>query len=837
MTLTSGVRLGAYEIVELLGAGGMGEVYRARDVRLDRTVVVKVLASGFATNAEWRQRFDREARLISTLGHPHICTLFDVGEQDGVAFLVMEHLEGETLAARLGRGAVPLDQALTLAIQIAEALTHAHERGVVHRDVKPGNVMLTPLGAKLLDFGLAKAHRIMSEAHAVAVSEQPTELRNLTEHGVLIGTVRYMAPEQLEGKEADTRSDVFAFGALLYELLSGRAAFEGASQATIIAAIMAGEPPPVSAITANTPRELNHLIQRCLAKNPNDRWQTMRDVAAELKWIAANYLSRLTQSRDQQASAVARGSAIVRRPRLVATVLFIIAAVTAVGLIGRDSAVARRWLDRAFAPLGRAAIQSLAVLPLRNLSRDPEQEYFADGMTEALITDLSKLGTSRVISRGSIMQYKNANKPIAEIARELNVDALVDGSVMRAGNRVRISAQLVEAATDQHLWADAYERELRDVFVLQEQVAQAIAQEIGGRLRPASASPRRVRTTMPDVYELYLKGRYSWNKYSEEGWKEALDYFTKAVSLDRTFAPAWSGIADTYYGMSSIVLPASEAIPRAREAAVTALAIDDTVAEAHASLGLIKAQYDWDRPGAERDLKRAIALDPNYAMAHHALGLFYYTDAQFEQAFKHFELARHLDPLSIMMGASAVWPLPHLGREAEALERLEHLTQLHPDVADLEGFLHESRAESYLQKGMNDEAVAEFLQGFNARLLTGGDAKALNALKQAYASSGFPGYWRKQLELADAKYRIELEQAQKQSPTRYVSVFELARLHARVGDVDGAFALLNRGLQNRDERMTYLKAEAMRANSPWTSTRSDPRFNQVLVRLGVQPLN
>ena len=288
MTLNAGMRLGPYEIVELLDTGGMGEVYRARDARLDRTVVVKVLPPGFAGNAEWRQRFDREARLISTLSHPHICTLFDVGEQDGVAFLVMEHLEGETLAARLTRGAIPLGPALTVAIQIAEALSHAHERGVVHRDVKPGNVMLTPLGAKLLDFGLAKAHRILSAAQSVALADQPTERRNITEHGVLVGTVRYMAPEQLEGRDADTRSDLFAFGALVYEMVTGRAPFDGASHASVIAAIIGGEPQPVSAILPNTPPALEHLIKRCLAKNPNDRWQTARDVAAELKWIATN---------------------------------------------------------------------------------------------------------------------------------------------------------------------------------------------------------------------------------------------------------------------------------------------------------------------------------------------------------------------------------------------------------------------------------------------------------------------------------------------------------------------------------------------------------------------
>jgi tetratricopeptide (TPR) repeat protein len=434
------------------------------------------------------------------------------------------------------------------------------------------------------------------------------------------------------------------------------------------------------------------------------------------------------------------------------------------------------------------------------------------------------------------MSYRGTGKQLPQIGRELGVDAIVEGSVWRAADHVRISAQLIDVATDEQMWADAYERDLRDVFALQAEVAGAITQGVRGRLEPSDQRRLHVRRTAdPRAYDLYLKGRYSWNQYTGEGWKTAVGFFNHAIAIDPDYAPAWAGLADSYYQLSSLVLRPDEAIPKARTAALTALKLDDELAEAHASLGIIKAQYDWDRTGAEKEFERAIALDSNYATAHQWLGMYYFAGGRFAEALVSLERARQLDPLSVFISITAVWPLANLGRYEEAIQQVEGIVEMHPDVPDAKGYLHDLRGEMHLRDGRHDEAVTEMLQGFWTKMMCGDSNEVRAALKRAYASSGLTGYRRKQLELAKKKYATDVERARKLSPPQYVSPYRLAELHARLGETDSAFVVLEECVRNRDESLLWLKAESLKSNSPWEGIRSDPRFADLLRRIGLAP--
>jgi hypothetical protein len=409
--------------------------------------------------------------------------------------------------------------------------------------------------------------------------------------------------------------------------------------------------------------------------------------------------------------------------------------------------------------------------------------------------------------------------------------------VLRAGDKVRISAQLIDTASDRSLWAGAYEGDVRDVLRLQSDVAAAVAGEIGGRLGGERLQVAVPRPVDPKAYELYMKGRYFWNLYTEDGWKKAIDYFNQAIRVDERYAPAWAGLADSYYQLSCTVLRPEQAIPDARVAATRALEIDDTLAEAHASLGVIKSQYDWDRTGAERELARAVSLNPSYATAQQWLGMFYYADGRFTEAEAAFEKARQLDPLSLVIAVTATWPLPYLGREDEMISRVEQIVELHPDVPELAKYLHEQRGEMWLRKGRPELAVAEFNQGANVEALGAGRAASASALQAAFARAGIRGYWEKLLSLSMQQYRRDVARASREPQPRYVSPVPVARLHARLGQRDEAFAMLDVSVRDRDENVLWLKAEALRPDSPWTSIRSDPHFNELLRRMGLRPLD
>ncbi|MFY9550495.1 MAG: serine/threonine-protein kinase, partial [Thermoanaerobaculia bacterium] len=573
MTLSAGTRLGPYEILDQIGAGGMGVVYRARDTRLGREVAVKVLPESLSADSDRLRRFEQEARAASALNHPNIITVHDFGQQNGSPYVVSELLEGATLRERLTQGSPPARKAVDYGIQIAHGLAAAHEKGIVHRDLKPENVFVTQDGrVKILDFGLAK---LTQPEAADGGTKAPTQAG--TEPGVVLGTVGYMSPEQVRGQAADPRSDIFSFGAVLYEMLTGERAFRGESAIETMNAILKEEPPEISASRPHLSPALDRVVRRCLEKSPAERFQSSRDLGFALAEAAG--------SSAQPASVFREGG---RSWRVLGTVAASLASVIVLALVLDLAGLRRRLLGR-----GGAAqpIHSLAVLPLENLSRDPQQEYFADAMTEELIASVSQISALRVISRTSVMQYKAAKRPLPEIARALNVDAVVEGSVLRSGDSVRITAQLIDAKSDRHLWAKSYQRDLRDVLALQGEVARAIAREVEAKLTGAErARLERSHPIDPRAHEAYLQGRLFLEEGSEEGLKKAFDSFQKALQIEPNFAGAYSGLA-SYYAIlpfHSQFSPA-QVFPQARAAAQRAVELDENLAEAHASLAYIRA--------------------------------------------------------------------------------------------------------------------------------------------------------------------------------------------------------------------------------------------------------
>jgi serine/threonine protein kinase/tetratricopeptide (TPR) repeat protein len=791
MSLAVGTRLGPYEVLGLIGAGGMGEVYQAKDTRLDRTVAIKVLPSAMASDPGRRARFEREAKTIAGLTHPHICTLHDVGEYTGSTFLVMEHLVGETLAARLQRGALPLEQALGVATEIAEALDAAHKQGVIHRDLKPGNVMLTKSGVKLLDFGLAK---LVSEASA---AEVPTTAGGFsTGAGALLGTAGYMSPEQVRGEALDARTDLFSLGVVLYEMTTGRRPFTGDSSVALLASILGDTPPPVTTLNPRLPQQLDRIIRHGLAKTPDRRYQTSRDLRNDLE-----ELKHEIDAGDVMAGSSPGPRAGPRRERAwlpaVAVVAAAVAILAAAGILSRQ----RVSSDR----------RSIAVLPLKNLSANPENEYFSDGITEDIIAQLSKLGDLRVIAATSVQHYKNSGKTVPEIGRELGVATLLEGSVRRAGDRVRIVSELVDARTSQQLWAETYDRDLRDIFAIQTEVSRSIAVALKGELSPAESARLEAPARDVDAFNLYLKGRYYWNERTPDGLKKAIDYFQQAIAKDPTYALAYAGLADSYnllaqYGIN----PAEDVRPRAKEAATRALALDPTLAEAHVSQALIEhAEFGW--AAAEAEYRRAIDLNPSYATAHHWYANYLSQLGRFDEAVAEIKRAQQLDPLSIGINTAFGAVLYLARRNDEAVAQLRTTLEMDPKFA----LAHGALAEVYIQK----RAYAQALEEYNAVKAITGDTSDLRAsLGYLYAVSGRP---RAALQLVD-------ELGRRRGPEA-AAPGSLAVVYAALGQKDLAFAWLDKAYAERDAWLVFLKVEPK-----FDNLRSDPRFDMLLRRTGLE---
>jgi len=717
MGLAAGSRLGPYEILAAIGAGGMGEVYKARDTRLERDVALKVLPAPALTDPTARARLVREAQLASKLNHPHICTIYDVGEEGGHTYIGMELVEGQTLSARLQGGALPIDDVVRYGQQLASALAHAHARGVVHRDFKSANVVVTPEGrVKVLDFGLAR--RLGGDALA---DDATMSRQTLTEPGAVAGTLAYMAPEQLQGQPADARSDIWSLGVTLYEVVAGARPFQGQSGFELTSAIMSEAPRP---LPSQVPAELGAVIERCLEKELGKRYQQAGEVQAALEAVLAGNLAPWVAWRYRLA-----------RHRWLVWVTALSVAIVAI-LAGLDVGGLRKRLVGA-GPAAPRAIR-LAVLPFANLTGDPGQEYFSDGLTEEMIVQLGRLDPARlsVIARTSAMVYKRTEKKIEQIGRELGVTYVLEGSARRQGERVRIVAQLIRVQDQAQQWADSYERELKDILALQSDVAKGIARSLAIKLIPAEqarlAAPRVVQ---PEAYEQYQLGRYNLAERTVPSLKDARTHFERAVALDPGYATAYVGLAEVHALLPffSRDEPPAASQARAITAANRALALDPSLGQAHAALGMVEEfRFRWDE--AEKHFRRAIELDPGYATAHHWYADMLARRGRSAEALDAIRKALELDPLSTIMNQDLGFVLTLAGQQEAGIKQYERTLELDPAFPATWMVL----ADALLGAGRFSEAARALSRWAE---LTGNDPVKIRQLAEVaeeYARSGTP---------------------------------------------------------------------------------------------------
>jgi TolB-like protein/Tfp pilus assembly protein PilF len=784
MGLRTGTALGPYEILAPIGAGGMGEVYRAHDPRIGRDVAVKVLPA--ASEPERQRRFEQEARAAGALNHPNVLAVYDVGTHDGAPYIVSELLAGETLRGRMGGAPLPVRKALDYAVQVARGLAAAHEMGIVHRDLKPENLFVTKDGrVKILDFGLAKlGPEAPPGTHTPGLEPSAKDTATETLRGTLVGTLGYMSPEQVEGRSADARSDVFCFGSVLYEMVTGRRAFGAATVPETLTAILKGDPLETAPSAVERAPGLERVLRHCLEKSPDERFQSARDLA-----FALETLSDPAETVPARAPAAILG--VRRRRWVVGLALGVVASLTLAGLARKDRL--RSWLTRAG---GAQGIESLAVLPLENPSGYPDQEYLTDGMTGALISALGRIEALRVISYTSAMQFKGVHKPLPDIARELNVDAVVEGSVLQVGQRVRITARLIRAVPERQLWTDSYDRELGDVLGLSSEVARAISHEIQITLTAEDEVRLAARRPVaPEVQEAYLRGRHFLNEHTAEGYRRGLEWLQRAIDKDPGFAPAYAGMA-TYYVREGD-------LTKAKPAAVRALQLDDTLADAHSARAEIAVHQEWDWETADRELERALELNPADDGALTLGAKLLYIKGHVDEAIEFARKALDLDPLSPLRSDILASAYATGGRCDEAIELGQRTLGLYPHRSLTLGWL----GYCYMEEGSYAEAIELIQKGIR---YSGGSALLTGLLGVAYAKAGRADDARRLLgELAShPEARAEVE--------------------TTLGDKEAALASLKEALETRDYFVVWLKT-----NPRFDPLRSDPRFQDLLRRLNL----
>jgi eukaryotic-like serine/threonine-protein kinase len=784
VTLTAGTRLGPYEILAPLGAGGMGEVYRARDSRLNREVAIKVPPQHLAQNPAALARFEREAKAVAALSHPNILDIHDFGSDGGVSFAVTELLKGETLRHRLASGPLPWRGAARMARALADGLTAAHSRGVIHRDLKPENIFLTEdERVKILDFGLA---RLEPEPPPEGAASLPTA----TETGTILGTVGYMSPEQVRGEKADARSDIFSLGCVLYEMITGRHAFAAGSVPETLVSILREEPEDPAALVPDLPEALGLILGHCLAKSPNDRFQSARDLALALDDVAG-VASGPVRFRDRRNAR--------RKTLAVARVALILVAALAAAAGVRSLLAAR------------SAIDSLAVLPFANATGDPAAEYLGDGVSESLMNALSRFASLRVLARTPVSRFKGEPDGL-KAGRALGARSVLTGKVARRGDHLVVTVELLDVRRGAHLWGERYDRTAADLQHVEEEIARQVSRKLGLTLsRQQEERLSRPSTSSAEAYDLYMQGRFAFNKRTPEGLQKSLELFTQAARLDPEFGLAYVGLADAYdliafYGAA----PPRDILPKQRDAAIRALEIDESNAEAHASLADIRYQFERDWAGAERDFRRAIALNPNYARAHQWYSNFLSAAGRFEQSFEEIRTARRLDPEDLMIRCDEGQAQFFAGNQAQAIALFRRLIEIEPSFP----LAHLYLGVAALAGGDPASAIAE---AKTAMSQMEGEPEPIVLYGHACAKGGRP-----------EEARRALAQLEELSAKRFVDGFAAAFLYVGMGEKQKALAALERAYEERSGRLVYLKV--MRAFDP---LRTEPRFRDLVLRLQI----
>ena len=760
-----------YRIIKLIGSGGMGEVYLAEDSRLGRQVALKFLPASYQYDSDRRTRFLKEARAASVLRSPNIAAIYDIGEHDGAMFIAMEYVDGEVLSQRIDRRTLPTKDVIDIAMQTADALDEAHRAGIIHRDVKSSNLIVTERGmVKMLDFGLVK---LVEENIPVDSADPTVAIGGQTAVGVVLGTVSYMSPEQALGRDLDPRSDLFSFGIVLYEMLTGRLPFEGASPTEIVDSIIHKEPVAIARYNYDVPPELERIVRRCLEKDRDRRYQTAREV-----WTDLHNLRRDADSGASTSPPSVRKSQTSRRSR------------------------------------SRKAIDSLAILPLINEGGDPDTEYLSDGITESIINSLSQLPKLRVMARSTVFRYKGRDIDPKRVGEELGVRATFTGRVLQRSDVLIIKAELVDAADGTHLWGEQYNRPLSDLFSIEAEISKEISDKL--RLKLSGSQKKQLTkryTENTRAYQHYLKGRFYWNKRTAEGLTKGIEYFKQAIEIDPAYALAFAGLADSYNILASYsALAPREAFPRSKNAATRALELDDKLAEAHTSLAFAKFGYDWDWPGAEREFKQAIHLNPGYSYAYNFYSVLLAALGRFEEALTRARNAQELDPLSLPINTNVGWLLYLARRYDEAILQYQKAIELDDGFA----LAHRRLAQTYQQVQRYSDAAAEFRKSW--ALSGDDDVELLTARGHFYATVG-----------DIAKVQEILKQLEEFAKTSYVPSYLIARIYLGLGERDRAFELLEKALDERYGYLAYLDVEPM-----FDTVRDDPRFSDLAHRVGLK---
>ncbi len=797
MAIAPGTRLGRYEIRSRLGAGGMGEVYLAQDMDLDRPVALKLLLAEITENSEHLRRFKQEARAASALNHPNILIIHEIGRTESASFIVTEFIEGVTLRQRLARGRIDESEVCDVAIQVGSALAAAHAAGIVHRDIKPDNIMLRGDGyVKVLDFGIAK----LTERRAQIVDPE-TSTRELidTGEGKVIGTPEYMSPEQARGRETDHRTDIWSLGVVLYELVARQPPFEGETINDVLASILKDEPPRLREISPEVSAELERIITKTLAKDRAERYQTIAELLIDFELLKQELEvgTELSRFAAQARGSTARGFD------------------ASPGTTGESVNILAR--PRVTAPLQqfREAINSLAILPLANVSAHPKMEYLADGITESIINTLSQVSALRVMARSTVFRYKGREVDPQEVGRDLNVRAVMLGEVLQFGSNLIIKAELVDAEDGSQLWGEQYHRRPSDILSIQEEIAREIARNL--QLKLSGEQQQRLNKRHTDstkAYQLYLKARYFWNKRTEEGIRKSIGYFNRAIEEDPCYALAYVGLADAYdmMGVYHILRP-DEASSRAKAAAERALEIDSSLAEAHTCLAKVKTDYDWDWLASEAEFRRAIDLNPNYAPTHQWYALHLMAMERFDEASAQIKLAQELEPLSLSINVSMGLPFYWSRQYDQAIEYFRKTIEVDHTFS----LAHVLLGQAYLHQGLHEEAISELQT-----------ARQFDNTPQVQAMLGYA--YTVAGKTSEAEQILgELETL---SARRYVSPYLRALIYAGLDDKAQAFKWLDRAYEERNEWLVWLKVDPK-----LDSLRADPRFADLLRRVGFAALS